>query len=360
MANILVTGGAGFIGTNYVFYHMQHYPEDKVVVYDALTYASCLASLEPLQSNKNFIFVKGDILDSELVKETMINHQVDTIVHFAAESHVDRSIIGPDAFIKTNIEGTYSLLKVAKELWIKDGVCHGHFHHISTDEVFGTLSLNDPPFSETTPYRPNSPYSASKASSDLLVRAFVHTYGLHASITNCSNNYGPYQFPEKLIPLAVTNLLEGKKVPIYGDGKQIRDWLFVEDHARAIDMIIDKNITDKTYNIGGRAEKTNLEVLATICKVMDEIFAENSKYQTIYPNAPYAKGQSASEFLYHVTDRPGHDRRYAINPELAERELGFKPSLNFEEGIKKTILWYMDNKNWWCPLKERLLDFTTR
>lgn len=360
MANILVTGGAGFIGANYVFYHMKHHSEDLIVVYDALTYASNLKSLDSLQGNVNFCFVKGNILDYDLLVETMQKHKIDTIVHFAAESHVDRSIKTPDAFIKTNIEGTYNLLKAAYALWVRDGVCHGHFHHISTDEVFGTLSLEDNAFNENTPYKPNSPYSASKAASDHLVRAFVHTYNLEATITNCSNNYGPYQFPEKLIPLAITNLLDGKKVPIYGDGKQIRDWLYVEDHARAIDLVLQAKLNDKTFNIGGRAEKTNLEVVLAICESIDSLFAQNAAYKEQYPQAPCANGKSCSEFIYHVQDRPGHDRRYAIDPSLSEKELGFKPSLDFKKGILTTVKWYLDNESWWRDLKARTIDFSSR
>ena len=360
MANLLVTGGAGFIGSNYVFYHLKNFPEDNVVVLDALTYAGCRETLDPLNDNPHFTFVKGDILDEGLVVSLIEKYKIDVIVHFAAESHVDRSISGPDAFIKTNIEGTYCLLKAAYKMWVKDGVCHGHFHHISTDEVFGTLSLTDPPFSEENPYRPNSPYSASKASSDCLVRAFVHTYGLKATITNCSNNYGPRQFPEKLIPLVITNLLTGMEVPVYGDGKQIRDWLFVDDHCRAIDAAILSGQSDKTWNIGGRAELTNLEVVNTVCECIDEEFKEDSSLKDRYPSAYPAKGMSCKKAIVHVTDRPGHDRRYAIDPRKAEAELNFKPSLTFKEGIKLTLLWYLNNDKWWRELKKRTKDFSVR
>ena len=360
MANVLVTGGAGFIGSNYVFYHLQHATADNVVVLDALTYAGCRATLDPLNEDPRFTFVKGDILDEDLVVSLIEKHKIDVIVHFAAESHVDRSISGPDAFIKTNIEGTYSLLKAAAKMWIKDGKCYGHFHHISTDEVFGTLELTDPPFAEDNPYRPNSPYSASKASSDCLVRAFVHTYGLKATITNCSNNYGPRQFPEKLIPLVISNLLCGKEVPVYGDGKQIRDWLYVEDHCRAIDAAIESGKNDQTWNIGGRAELTNLEVVNTVCACIDEIFNLDKSLKERFPFAYPSQGKSCVEAIVHVTDRPGHDRRYAINPQKAEKELGFKPSLTFKEGIRQTLIWYLANDSWWQELKKRTQDFTKR
>lgn len=367
MANLLVTGGAGFIGSNYVFWHLGRYPADKVVVLDALTYASCIQSLDKLRDNANFVFVKGNILDSELLSRVFDEHAIDTVVHFAAESHVDRSISGPDEFIRTNIEGTYTLLKAALAKWVKDGECSGHFHHISTDEVFGTLGPDDPAFCETTQYQPNSPYSASKASSDMLVRSFVHTYGLKASITNCSNNYGPYQFPEKLIPLAITNLLDGKNVPVYGDGRQIRDWLYVEDHVSAVDQALDWSRGKSedghvfwSFTLGARVQKTNLEVIEQICDKLDAILAGSGEYRSRYPKSAVSAGRRCRDMIEHVQDRPGHDRRYAIDPSYAEKKFGYKPAHDFDQGIERTIMWYLDNENWWRPLKSRLMDFSRR
>ena len=360
MSNILVTGAAGFIGSNYVFNHIETKPDDTIIVLDALTYASTIETIKCLIDSNKIIFVHGNILDESLVNSLIEKYSIDTIVHFAAESHVDRSIEGPDTFIKTNIDGTHNLLKASRKYFIKDGKCNGHFHHISTDEVYGTLSLSDPAFKESNPYRPNSPYSASKAASDCLVRAYVHTYGLNATVTNCSNNYGPRQFPEKLIPLCITNLLDGKEVPVYGDGKQIRDWLFVMDHARAIDLALDKNVHEGTWNIGGRAELTNLQVIDTICQKLDELFKKDLNLAKRFSNAAPAKGKSCKDMIVHVQDRPGHDRRYAIDPTHAEHDLGFKPSLDFAKGIELTILWYIDNESWWRPLKDRVKDFTNR
>lgn len=357
MASLLVTGGAGFIGSNFVYHHHAVKPSDTIVVLDALTYAGCRETLDAVVDDKSVIFVKGSILDADLVRELMERYSIDTVVHFAAESHVDRSIVGPDAFIKTNIEGTYTLLKAARERFTEKKL-GGHFHHISTDEVFGTLSPDDHPFTEENPYRPNSPYAASKASSDCLVRAFVHTYGLEATVTNCSNNYGPRQFPEKLMPLAITNLLDGKSVPIYGDGAQIRDWLYVEDHCRAIEMCLERGESGRTYNIGGRAEKTNLEVVRTLCRAVDAAFAADPSLKERYPDCPAARGVSTLESLVHVQDRPGHDRRYAIDPSFAEGALGFKPAQSFESGMADTVHWYLENEAWWRMLKGRRIDFT--
>lgn len=360
MSNLLVTGAAGFIGSNYVFYHRDLRPDDTIVVLDALTYASTIETIKPLIGTKNFYFEHGDILDELKVNSIMELYKIDTIVHFAAESHVDRSIAGPDAFIKTNVEGTHNLLKAARKYFIKDNVCTGHFHHISTDEVYGTLAPEDPAFKESNPFRPNSPYSASKAASDCLVRAYVHTYGLNATVTNCSNNYGPRQFPEKLIPLCITNLLDGLNVPVYGDGRQIRDWLFVEDHARAIDLAIDSRAHEGTWNIGGRAELTNLEVIHTICDRLDDMLKSDSALVERFAKSAIACGKSSRDLIVHVTDRPGHDRRYAIDPTFANDDLKFKPSLDFARGIELTIRWYIDNENWWRPLKNRLMDFSSR
>lgn len=354
--NLLVTGGAGFIGANYVHYWLEQYPNDKVVVLDALTYAGNKANLDSVESNPNFVFAHGDICDTDLVEELLKEHHLDTIVHFAAESHVDRSITGPDAFIETNILGTYSLLKAAKKVWIDEPASEGksplphRFHHVSTDEVYGTLEPNDPAFTEETAYAPNSPYSASKAASDHLVRAYHHTYGLEVTTSNCSNNYGPFHFPEKLIPLIITNILHDQPLPIYGDGQQIRDWLFVTDHARGIDLVLNKGRLGENYNIGGHNEWANIDIVKVVCKLMNEAFAADSTLSTQYPLAKAAmKGESETLITY-VTDRAGHDRRYAIDATKTNNELGYKPAESFETGIKKTVEWYLGNEAWWSPL----------
>ncbi len=343
-SHLLVTGGAGFIGANFVNYWLNNYPDDRVVVLDALTYAGNLASLEPAKNNPNFHFVHGDICNQELAERLLRDESIDTIVHFAAESHVDRSIHGPDTFIQTNIVGTHSLLKAAKSVWLdshssllrpQSSVLKPYrFHHVSTDEVYGSLGPEDPPFTEHTPYAPNSPYSASKAASDHLVRAYHHTHDLNITTSNCSNNYGPYQFPEKLIPLFIINILEGKPLPVYGDGLNIRDWLYVEDHCKGIDLILQKGRPGEVYNIGGNCEKTNLEMVETLCKNMDE-------------RKPSSSLTSYSSLLTFVKDRPGHDRRYAIDSSKIKKELGFEPYESFETGIRKTIDWYLQNESWW-------------
>ncbi|WP_019601146.1 dTDP-glucose 4,6-dehydratase [Teredinibacter turnerae] len=349
---LLVTGGAGFIGANFVHYWLETYPADRVIVLDALTYAGNPANLTAVESVENFRFVKGDILDQPLVEQLLRDNSVDTLVHFAAESHVDRSITGPDAFIETNIVGTHTLLKAAKKVWLDEGLCkEGHrFHHISTDEVYGTLGPNDPAFSETTPYAPNSPYSASKAASDHLVRSYLHTYGLQVTTSNCSNNYGPFHFPEKLIPLIITNILRDRKLPVYGDGKQIRDWLYVTDHARGIDLVLRKGVVGESYNIGGINEWANIDIVQLVCKLMNERFAASSVLAERFPNARSAITGTAADLIEFVTDRPGHDRRYAIDPTKANAELGYKPQESFDTGIAKTIDWYLDNQEWWSPL----------
>jgi len=318
---LLVTGGAGFIGSNFIHYWFRKYPEDKIVNLDALTYAGNLENLKDIESNPNYKFVKGDICDKELVNGLV--KDVDTIVNFAAESHVDRSILDAENFVRTNVLGTYNLLEAAKNNGNK------RFHHISTDEVFGHLGPNDPAFNELTPYAPRSPYSASKAASDHLVRAYFQTYGLPVTISNCSNNYGPYHFPEKLIPLFITNLTEGKKVPVYGDGMNVRDWLFVEDHCQAIDLILQKGKIGETYCIGGNSEKPNIEITKKIIELM-------------------GKNEDSIEY---VKDRLGHDRRYAIDFSKIKNELGWKPQVSFEEGLKMTIEWYKNNESWWKNIK---------
>ena len=347
MKSLLVTGGAGFIGANFVHYWLNNYPEHKVIILDALTYAGNLANLDLVKDHPQLEFVHGDILHTDLVVELMKHHVVDTIVHFAAESHVDRSITGPDAFLETNILGTHSLLKAAKQVWLDGGVKEHRFHHVSTDEVYGTLAENDPPFTETTPYAPNSPYAASKASSDHLVRAYQETYGLQATISNCSNNYGPYHFPEKLIPLVITNILEDKPLPIYGDGKQVRDWLFVEDHARGIELVLNKGKVGENYNIGGHNEWHNIDIVKLVCQLMDEAFAGDKALSERFPNATKAAAGASAELITFVKDRPGHDRRYAIDATKSREELGYMPQESFETGIRKTLQWYLDNENWW-------------
>ncbi|MEP0391119.1 MAG: dTDP-glucose 4,6-dehydratase [Erythrobacter sp.] len=347
MANLLVTGGAGFIGGNFVHYWNAHHPEDHVVVLDALTYAGNRSTIEDAPAAE---LVVGDIRDQELVERLLREHDIRTLVHFAAESHVDRSITGPDAFIDTNILGTNSLLKAARRVWLDgDGMDH-RFHHISTDEVYGSLGNDDPAFSETTAYAPNSPYSASKAASDHLVRAYHHTYGLNVTTSNCSNNYGPYQYPEKLIPLFCLNALSGKSLPIYGDGMNVRDWLHVEDHCRGIEACLLKGVPGETYNIGGGAELPNLEVIAAICREVDLAFEEVEGLAERYPDAPASKGQKSETLKAFVTDRAGHDRRYAIDETKARGELGYAATRSFDEGLRQTLRWYLDNEKWWRPL----------
>jgi len=346
--NILVTGGAGFIGANFVHYWLRSYPDNRVVVLDALTYAGNVANLDSVESNPNFRFVHGDILDYELSLKLLREEKIDTIVHFAAESHVDRSITGPDAFIETNVKGTHELLKAAKTYWLDENPGMSHlFQHVSTDEVYGTLGPNDPPFREDTPYAPNSPYAASKASSDFFVRSYQETYGLNTNISNCSNNYGPYQFPEKLIPLIITNILESKALPIYGDGQQIRDWLYVDDHARGIDLIIRQGRKGEPYNIGGINEWANIDIVNLVCDLVDQRITDDIELQKQFPNAPTCNGKTARELITYVKDRPGHDRRYAIDPGKSNNEIGYQPEESFETGIKKTVDWYLKNENWW-------------
>ncbi len=347
MANILVTGGAGFIGGNFVHYWNAQHPEDEVIVLDALTYAGNRSTLAGANRTE---LIEGDIRDGDLVEELLREREISTIVHFAAESHVDRSITGPDAFIDTNILGTNTLLKAARAVWLAgDGKPH-RFHHISTDEVFGSLGPEDPAFSEMTPYAPNSPYSASKAASDHLVRAYHHTYGLEVTTSNCSNNYGPYQYPEKLIPLFFLNALSGKPLPIYGDGMNVRDWLHVEDHCRGIEACLERGAPGETYNIGGGAELPNMEVIDTICTEVDLAFAQVDGLADRYPDAPAAKGGKSESLKTYVTDRAGHDRRYAIDETKARAELDYAPKRGFEEGLRQTLRWYLDREDWWRPL----------
>ncbi|MBD9356746.1 dTDP-glucose 4,6-dehydratase [Methylomonas albis] len=333
--SILVTGGAGFIGSNFVLDWLAQ-SDELVVNLDKLTYAGNLQNLASLHGDARHVFVHGDIADYDLLLSLLQKHQIRAVINFAAESHVDRSIHGPEDFIQTNIVGSFRLLEAVRQYWnILDGSARQDFRllHVSTDEVYGSLEKSDAPFAETKQYQPNSPYSASKAASDHLVRAYHHTYGLPVLTTNCSNNYGPYHFPEKLIPLCIQNALSGKALPIYGDGQQIRDWLYVQDHCSAIRQVLALGKVGEVYNVGGWNEKANLDVVNTLCSILDEL-------------QPRTDGKSYAEQLTYVTDRPGHDRRYAIDAGKLERELGWKPAETFETGIRKTVQWYLDNQAW--------------
>ena len=348
MRRLLVTGGAGFIGCNFVHHWMGGHAGDRLVVLDALTYAGNPANLDPVRERPEFRFVHGNICDTALVESLMREEQIDTLVHFAAESHVDRSITGPDAFIETNIIGTHSLLKAARKLWLQEKMVPRHrFHHVSTDEVYGSLGPDDPPFTETTPYAPNSPYSASKAASDHLVRAYHHTYGLDTTISNCSNNYGPYHFPEKLIPLTVVNILQGKPLPVYGDGRNVRDWLYVTDHCRGIELVIEKGRAGEVYNIGGRSECENITLVRELCRVVDGAFARDASLKQRFPGSPAASGRPSDSLIAFVKDRPGHDRRYAIDCGKAEHELQFQPLVAVTTGLRQTLHWFLVNSSWW-------------
>lgn len=352
--NLLITGGAGFIGTNFVRYWLARPGTGRVVVLDALTYAGNEANLTGLDTDQRFMFVRGDICDEGMVEKLMRDYGIDTIVHFAAESHVDRSILGPDEFIRTNVTGTHALLKVARRLWLDERIVPAHrFHHVSTDEVYGTLGPADPGFTEVSPYAPNSPYSASKAASDHLVRAYHATYGLSTTVTNCSNNYGPYQFPEKLIPLMIVNILLGKPLPVYGDGLQVRDWLHVEDHCRAIERVLLSGRTGQVYNIGGSGETANLALVQVLCRRMDELFSVSPAVRLAYPDSPAAHGRASSGLITHVRDRPGHDRRYAIDHARARSEVGYSPMIDLSAGLDSVIRWYVDHPLWWRQLLGR-------
>lgn len=354
--NLLVTGGAGFIGANFVFHWTKQYPESKVIVIDALTYAGNKATLAPLIDDQQIEFVELDIRDNKGVSALMQKHQINIIVNFAAESHVDRSISGPDAFIDTNIVGTHSLLKAAKEHWLDKGIINHRFHHISTDEVYGSLSSDAPAFTEEHQYLPNSPYAASKAASDHLVRSYHETFGLNTTISNCSNNFGPYHYPEKLIPLTITNILQNKSIPIYGDGKQIRDWLFVGDHCQAIALILKNGQSGQTYNVGGNNEQFNIDIVTTLCRLMNHQFKANPQLHSNHPNAIQAMQGQAEQLIMHVEDRLGHDRRYAVNANKLKEELGFAPNSKFEQHLTDTLEWYLANQSWWQPLLTQLKE----
>lgn len=344
MARLLITGGAGFIGSNFVEYWLEQHPGDRVIVLDALTYAGNMANLDAVEHRPEFRFVNGQIGDTALVEDLLREENLDTIVHFAAESHVDRSIEGPDAFIETNVVGTHSMLKAARRVWVqRESRATHRFHHISTDEVYGSLGPEDAPFTEATPYAPNSPYAASKASSDHLVRAYHCTYGLQTTISNCSNNYGPHQFPEKLIPVMIGQLLRGRSLPVYGDGRNIRDWLHVTDHCRGIEAVLNRGKVGEVYNIGGRFECENIRLVRTLCAIVDDYLRSSPESCIEFPASAIAQGQSSEELIGFVKDRPGHDRRYAIDSAKIERECGFKPKIALEPGLRATVAWYLQH-----------------
>jgi dTDP-glucose 4,6-dehydratase len=336
MQNILVTGGAGFIGSNFIRYTLGIDAEVKIVNLDALTYSGSLENLEDLPNAGHYTFVQGDICDAELVSRLLRDYEIDTIVHFAAESHVDRSITGPGQFVRTNITGTFTLLEAVRQYWLQGpAVQQGEirFHHVSTDEVFGSLAPDDPAWTEKSPYNPHSPYAASKAASDHLVRAYGHTYGLPYTLTNCTNNYGPYQFPEKLIPLIILNALQGKPLPVYGDGQQIRDWLHVDDHCEAIYLVLRRGLPGSSYNIGGGNQPTNLSIVEMICDILDELKAE-SRFR------PHRR------LIQFTKDRQGHDRRYALNIQKIKEDLGWQPRHTMQQGLLDTVTWYLAHPDW--------------
>jgi dTDP-glucose 4,6-dehydratase len=339
--NIFITGGAGFIGSA-LCRHLAADPRNMIINFDKLTYAANLTSLRFVEGQPNYRFIRGDISDYELVLHTLRAHRADAVMHLAAETHVDRSIDAPDTFIETNVIGTFRLLEAALGYWQElpePAKTNFRFHHISTDEVFGDLPFDSGTFTEETPYRPSSPYSASKAASDHLVRAWYKTYGLPVVLSNCSNNYGPFHFPEKLIPLTIINALEELPLPVYGEGRNVRDWLYVEDHARALECVLQRGRAGESYNIGGSAEQTNLNVVKAICATLDE-------------KHPRQNGAPHAELIAYVKDRPGHDRRYAIDTSKIERELGWRPLESFKSGLEKTVQWYLDNMWWWKPIRE--------
>ncbi|GAB4402297.1 MAG: dTDP-glucose 4,6-dehydratase [Anaerolineales bacterium] len=343
MKNVLVTGGAGFIGANFIHYLLRAEEDIHLVNLDALTYAGNLDSLADVANDPRYYFVQGNICDGEQVASVLREHQIDTIVHFAAESHVDRSILGPRQFVETNVMGTFTILDAARNFWIRDKALpleSVRFHHVSTDEVFGSLAPDEPAWTEETPYAPNSPYAASKAASDHLVRSYGHTYGLPYSITNCSNNYGPYQFPEKLIPLIILNAMEGKPLPVYGDGQQIRDWLHVEDHCEAIHLVLTKGMNGSTYNIGGENQPANLTIVETICDILDEI-------DTASAHKPHRN------LIQFVKDRPGHDRRYDMDTHKISTELGWHPRHTLTQGLLDTVQWYLSHPEWVASIRQR-------
>lgn len=345
MKNLLITGGAGFIGSNFIHKLIKERPDLFLVNLDALTYAGNPDNLSSLKDNSQYHFVKGNISDQALVESVLSKYKIDTVVNFAAETHVDRSILGPIQFLNTNVVGTGILLEAVRKAWLGKNPAELRFHHISTDEVFGSLEPGEAPFSDTSQYSPNSPYSASKAGSDHLVRAYLHTYGLPVTISNCTNNYGPYQFPEKLIPLMIMNCLNGKPLPVYGDGRQIRDWLYVEDHCEAIRLILERGVVGETYLVGGENQPTNLEIIHQITAILDEL----------HPDSIFNPHANLIQF---VQDRPGHDRRYAMNISKINRELGWTPKHDLASGLRETVEWYLSNQGWVKALTEKE-GFTT-
>lgn len=357
MRKLLITGGAGFIGSNFVHYWMKAHPSDAILVMDALTYAGNRANLSALESNPAFEFVIGDICDRALVERLMSDRAIDTVVHFAAESHVDRSIVDSDAFIKTNILGTHSLLESAKALWLDSPRCYRfgahRFHHVSTDEVYGSLDWGAPAFTENSQVRPSSPYAASKAAADLLVKSYAHTYGLQITSSNCTNNYGPFQFPEKLVALTIVSVLQGRQIPIYGDGMHVRDWLHVIDHCRALDRVLDCGRAGASYNIGGWAPRTNLHIVGQVCDLIDKAFARQACLVERFPDAPPATNAPSLSLVRHVCDRPAHDRRYAVDAGRLVNELRFLPEFTLEDGLSRTVQWYLDNEAWWRAILSR-------
>jgi len=343
MRNVLVTGGAGFIGSNFIRYLLRTEPDVNIVNLDALTYAGCLDNLDDLPAPERYSLVRGSITDAALVSGIMRTHRIDTVVHFAAESHVDRSIHGPGPFVETNVNGTFTLIESAREVWLLEKTLpqdSARFHHVSTDEVYGSLAPGEAAWTEDSPYAPRSPYSASKASADHLVRAFGHTYGLPYTITNCSNNYGPYQFPEKLVPLVILNALDGKTIPVYGDGGHVRDWIYVEDHCEAIHLVLTGGEPGETYNIGGGNQPTNLELVRLLCGILDRLV----------PESPYLPHAGLIAF---ASDRPGHDRRYAMDTGKIRRDLGWRPRRELAEGLEETVAWYIDNRSWLDAVRNR-------
>lgn len=342
MKNVLVTGGAGFIGSNFIRHLLRTETDVQVVNLDALTYAGSLENLKGVADDPRYAFVQGNILDTDLIEKLLLEKNIATIVHFAAESHVDRSILGPRQFIETNVMGTFSMLEAARKVWFGQAAPleNVRFHHVSTDEVFGSLAPGEPAWTEDTPYAPNSPYAASKAASDHLVRSYGHTYKLPCTITNCSNNYGPYQFPEKLIPLMILNAIEGKPLPVYGDGQQIRDWLHVEDHCEAIHLVLTKGKVGSTYNIGGENQPANLTIVETICEILDEIHPESA-------HKPHKR------LIQFVTDRPGHDRRYDMDTRRIVAELGWRPRHTLTEGLLDTVKWYLAHTEWVTAIRQQ-------
>lgn len=352
MHKLLVTGGAGFIGVNFIRHLLKSDPNIRVINLDILTFQACRRSLATIECERHQ-FVEGDICDRVLVDRLLRNHGIDTVVHFAAESHVDRSITDPAASVHSNLLGSFTLLEATRIYWLEEmklDLNTIRFHHVSTDEVFGSLGPHDPPFSEATRYDPRSPYSATKAGADHLVRAYSHTYGLPITISNCPNNYGSYQIPEKLIPMMILSAIHGEPIPIYGAGNNIRDWLYVEDHCRAIELILRYGATGKTYNIGSVNEWRNIDLCRFLCGLIDIFFQDDPALASRYPQALAARGGTTASMIASVPDRPGHDQRYAIDSGMIRRELGFEPKESFETGIRKTIKWYLEHPDWWQPL----------